>query len=176
MTPEKLTRQPTATGHHGRFRRRCGVVLAVSALGIAACADDRAAAPSDSPPASTGDGALYPAADLTIRHQAPQADVDVTYTLSCSSDGAEIGGDDVGVDAPAACEALTDPAVVDRLVEGAPQDQICTEQFGGEDVATVAGTIETATVDAAIDRANGCGISDWDDLLAPILPPAVGVR
>lgn len=168
----------------GRPLSRCGVLLAIASFGIAACGDDEATAPAATEPVSTADGESYPTAELTIRHQAPQADVDVTYTLMCGPD-AVVLGDDVDVDAQSACEALDDPAVVDRLVAGAPEDQICTEQFGGDDIATIIGTIgttgttgaiESENVDTTVDRVNGCGISTWDDLLAPVLPPAVGVQ
>lgn len=159
--------------------RPVGALLAVVAVTFAACDDDvETIAPPDTATRQTLSnvtGEPFPAAELTIRHQAPQADVDVTYTVTCSAGDAAIGGGDVDVDPQAACAALGDPAVVDRLVEGPPDDQVCTEQFGGEDVATIDGTIETAPVGTTVDRVNGCGISTWDELLAPILPTAVGV-
>ena len=62
-----------------------------------------------------------------------------------------------------------------RLVQGPPPDQVCTEIYGGPDVARVTGTIDDQPVDATIDRTNGCGIGDWDDLLGSILPNPIGV-
>jgi len=159
-------------------RRRYAAVLAVGVLALAACDDDDAVDPPDSvtrQSLSSVAGQPYPSADLTIRHRAPQADVDVTYTVSCSPGEATLGGDDVEVDAQAACEALGDPAVVDWLADGPPEDQVCTEQFGGEDTAAIEGTVERAPIDITVDRTDGCGISTWDELLAPLLPPAVGV-
>ena len=51
---------------------------------------------------------------------------------------------------------------------------MCTEIYGGPDVATITGDIDGAPVDTTVDRANGCGIDDWDTVLAGLLPPAVG--
>lgn len=164
--------------HRSRRRRRYAAVLAVGVLALAACDDDDAVDPPDSVTRQSLDsvaGQPYPSADLTIRHRAPQADVDVTYTVSCSPGEATLDGDDVEVDPQEACEALGDPAVVERLADGPPEDQVCTEQFGGEDTATIVGTLETAPIDAMVDRTDGCGISTWDELLDPLLPPAIGV-
>jgi predicted secreted protein len=75
---------------------------------------------------------------------------------------------------------LTDPAPVvaalsnsdatGLLVNGPDEQQACTEQYGGPDVAHITGAIGSATIDVTIDRADGCGIADWD-LLQPLLPP-----
>ena len=65
---------------------------------------------------------------------------------------------------------LNDEAVRTRLIEGAPTDQVCTEQYGGPDEARFVGRIDDNDVDTTVDRTNGCGISDWDSLLAALLP------
>ncbi len=64
------------------------------------------------------------------------------------------------------------PSVRSRLVDG-PADQACPEIYGGADVATVEGTIEGGEVSTSVDRTDGCGISDWDNLLGGLLPPPV---
>ena len=74
---------------------------------------------------------------------------------------------------------LTDPAPViaalansdaaGLLVNGADEQQACTEQYGGPDVARIRGTIGSSAIDVTVDRADGCGIADWD-LLQPMLP------
>ena len=165
----------TADRGHRRRTRRLGLLLAVAAVGIAGCDDDGAPDTVGRPSLASVAGQPYPSAVLTIRHRAPQVDLDNTYTLTCSAADATLDGDAVDVDPQAACEALGDAAVVDWLLDGPPDDQVCTEQYGGDDTAAIEGTIETAPVDVTVDRVNGCGISTWDDLLAPILPPAVGV-
>ncbi len=70
--------------------------------------------------------------------------------------------------ASSAAELLKDPAVVKRLVEGEPQGQMCTEIYGGPDIATVTGTLDGVAVNTSFNRNNGCGIADWE-LLLPLL-------
>lgn len=152
-----------------------GLLCAAAAVAIAACGDDGVSDTVDRSTLSTVAGQPFPNAELTIRHRAPQAGIDATYTLTCSPADADLDGDPVDVDAEAACEALGNPAVVDWLLDGPPEDQICTEQFGGDDTAAIDGTVASAPVDVTVDRVNGCGISTWDELLAPILPPAIGI-
>lgn len=117
-------------------------------------------------------GGPYPVADLEVTVEHPDRET-VSYRITCMGDAATITGD-IDLDELAACTALAIPEVQRRLMEG-PADQICTEQYGGPDTATIRGTIDEAPIDTIVDRVNGCGISDWDDLLADILPPAVGV-
>lgn len=119
-------------------------------------------------------GGPFPVADLSVVIDHPDRDT-VEYRLTCLGDTATVTPAGVGVDEQAACRALAKPDVVTRLVKGAPEDQMCTEQYGGPDVATITGTIDGKAVDTTIERINGCGISDWDRLLAGVLPPAVGV-
>lgn len=75
-----------------------------------------------------------------------------------------------GERAELAAATLDDPAAVTRLVDGPATSGACTEIYGGPDVAHVVGTIGGAAVDTVVDRANGCGIADWD-LLADLLGP-----
>ncbi len=145
--------------------------LVAFAVAVAACADTSANDGTTSSEAPIG--GPYPVADLSIVVEHPDRDT-IEYRLSCLGDTATITGD-VDIDEQAACLALASPDVVSRLVEGPPADQICTEQYGGPDVATITGTIDEQPVDTTVDRTNGCGISDWDELLADLLPPAVGV-
>ena len=145
--------------------------LVVLTMAVAACGDTSANDATTSTDAPIG--GPYPVANLSIVVEHPDRD-SVEYRLSCLGDTATITGD-VDIDEQAACLALASPEVVTRLVEGPPADQICTEQYGGPDVATVTGTIDDQPVDTTVDRTNGCGISDWDGLLADLLIPAVGV-
>lgn len=118
-------------------------------------------------------GGPYPVADLEVVVEHPDRET-ISYRITCLGDTATITGD-VDLDEQAACEALAQPDVQQRLIEGPPADQVCTEQYGGPDTATITGTIDETPVDTTVDRVNGCGISDWDDLLTDLLPPAVGV-
>ncbi|MEZ5342071.1 MAG: hypothetical protein R2706_11665 [Acidimicrobiales bacterium] len=118
-------------------------------------------------------GGGYPIATLDITISHPEAD-DVSYTISCLGDTATVIGEVAIIDQNA-CSALSDPAVKTRLVDIPPTDQACTEQYGGPDVAHIVGTFDGEPVDTTIDRVNGCGIGDWDSLLASVLPPALGI-
>lgn len=115
-------------------------------------------------------GGPYPIADITF-------DVDLgdgtatSYRLACLGDTATFTGDTT-LTADQACLALNEPEVRSRLLTDDHLDRICTEQYGGPQVATVTGTLDDEPVDAAIDRVNGCGIDDWDRLLAALLPNA----
>lgn len=149
----------------------CWLVAIVVVIG--GCGD----AASDDDGGTVGDDVIsgpYPVADLSIVVEHPER-ATIEYRLRCLGDTATLEPEGTYVDAQAACLALANPAVVTRLVEGPPADQVCTEQYGGPDVATITGTIDDEQVDAAVDRTNGCGISDWDDLLSDLLPPALGV-
>lgn len=137
-------------------------MIALSALGLAACGGDEPIG-----------GGPYPVADLEVVVEHPDRET-ISYRITCLGDTATITGD-VDLDEQAACGALAGEDVQRRLIDGAPADQVCTEQYGGPDTATITGTIDETAVDTVIDRTNGCGISDWDDLLAAILPPALGV-
>jgi hypothetical protein len=139
------------------------IALVVTALAVTACGGG----------AGPIGGGPFPTVDLDVVVEHPEREP-ISYQISCQGDTATITGD-VELDAEAACQALAGEDVVRRLVEGAPADQICTEQYGGPDTATVTGTIDELEVDTVIDRANGCGINDWDELLVDLLPPAVGV-
>lgn len=141
--------------------------LIIVAAVMAACGD--ASSNGDAPI-----GGPYPVADLSIVVEHPDWDT-IEYRLTCLGDTATVAPEEVDVDEQAACLALANADVVSRLVEGPPTDQVCTEQYGGPDVATISGTIDDQPVNTTVDRTNGCGISEWDDLLADLLPPAVGI-
>lgn len=147
--------------------------LVALAMAVLACGDsgtnDDTTSSSDAPT-----GGPFPVADLSIVVEHPDRDT-FEYRLNCLGDTATVTPEGVDVDEQAACLALASPDVVTRLVQGPPADQVCTEQYGGPDVATITGTIDDRQVDTNVDRTNGCGISDWDELLADVLPPAIGV-
>lgn len=122
-----------------------------------------------------GAGGPLVTADITITH--PDAD-DVVYSIACLGDTATVIGD-VGISEFSACSQLGEDAVRTRLLDGAPSDQVCTEIYGGPDVATIVGTydgVDGPAIDTTIDRTNGCGIDEWDRLLSDVLPNALGVQ
>lgn len=115
----------------------------------------------------------YPVADLEFTVTHPDGDPQV-YRITCLGDTATVVGSELINDSDA-CGNLAKPEVKTRLVEGPPTDVACTEIYGGPDLAVVTGTFDGEVVNTTIDRVNGCGIADWDDLLEGILPPARGV-
>jgi hypothetical protein len=157
-----------------RRRRSPGhlVLLAAAFTVLAACGDDDGGGGAEPTGAPGGSGVN---AQLEIDYEHAAAGVEQTYTITCSDSSSELSGDAVEVDAVAACAALDDPAVVERLTQGPPEDQVCTEIYGGDDAAQIEGMIGDRSVDTVADRTNGCAITTWDELLAPILPPAIGV-
>jgi hypothetical protein len=99
-----------------------------------------------------------------------------TATLRCSNEGAT--GTRWMADqtaAEAACDVVE--ANTERLTEGEPMDQVCTQQYGGPHTADVTGTVDGTAVQTSFHRANGCGIGDWETFsallgqLAPIRIP-----
>lgn len=113
-------------------------------------------------------------AELTITVGSIEVPVAKSATLRIGTDGVSatgfLGGSVEAGEAAAA--ALDAPSVRDRLLIPPPAGRTCTEIYGGPDVAHVTGAIEGAAVDASFDRANGCGIADWD-LVASIIGPAL---
>ena len=127
------------------------------------------------PSGPLGGGGTLATVDIKITH--PDA-ADIIYTISCLGDTATIVGD-VDLDEFSACEQLGEELVRERLLNGAPSDRVCTEIYGGPDVATIAGNYDGVggpEVNTTIDRSNGCGIDEWDSLLSKVLPGALGVQ
>ena len=113
----------------------------------------------------------YPIADLTFAVDLGNGTT-AEYRLACLGDTATFTGDAGGLDAAAACLALTETEVRDRLLTDQHLDRICTEIYGGPEVAEVSGTLDDQPVNTAIGRSDGCGIDDWDRMLTALVPPA----
>lgn len=113
----------------------------------------------------------YPIADISVSVDLGNGTT-AEYRLACLGDTATFTGDAGALDAGAACLALTDPEVRDRLTTEQHLDRICTEIYGGPEVAEISGTLDEQPVDTTISRSDGCGIDDWDRMLAALVPPA----
>lgn len=118
-------------------------------------------------------GGPYPIADLTFSVDLGNGTM-FDYRLACLGDTATFTGDAGTLDAAAACLALNETEVRDRLLTDAHLSRICTEIYGGPEVAEITGTLDDEAVDAAVNRVDGCGIDDWDRMLATMLPDPVG--
>ena len=79
-----------------------------------------------------------------------------TWQLNC----APAGG--THPDPEAACQALTDHGAT--ALPAVPKDQMCTQQYGGPETATISGTWQGQPVNSTLSRKNGCEISRWDAL------------
>jgi len=115
-------------------------------------------------------GGPYPIADLlvTIHPDGIGSAPTATYRISCLGDTATITGNATG-SSQSMCLALGRPDVRELILNGAPVDRICTEIYGGPDIATITGTLDGETADFTADRANGCSINDWDSTLIGFL-------
>ena len=138
--------------------------------GSGSAGTDPAANPGAINPIGGGGGAI---GTIEIEITRPDADP-VTYTIGCLGDAFPVTPAVDGIDGAAACTRLGEAEVLDRLANGAPGDRACTEIYGGPDVATITGELNGQAIDTTVDRANGCGIADWDTLLAGVLPPSKG--
>jgi hypothetical protein len=77
-----------------------------------------------------------------------------TWTLTCDPPGGTFP------DPEEACNKLDE---LDRPFVDTPDDAVCTEQFGGEQVAAVSGVYRDETVNTRFSRDDGCEIARWDE-------------
>lgn len=76
-----------------------------------------------------------------------------TYSLRCDPPGGSFP------DPEEACDRLDD---VDQPFVETAQDAICTEQYGGPQLASIQGVYRDEGVSTRFDRTNGCEIARWD--------------
>lgn len=103
----------------------------------------------------------------------------LTVTVSESGNARTNGRYELECGKPASGTHPSAQAACDRLEELAregkdpfapvPEDQMCTQQFGGPATARVTGTWQGRRVDATFSRGNGCEISRWQTM-EPVLP------
>jgi hypothetical protein len=75
------------------------------------------------------------------------------WTLRCDPPGGTFP------DAEEACDRLDD---VDQPFAETPMETVCTQQHGGDQLASVQGVYRDESVSTRFDRTNGCEISRWD--------------
>lgn len=135
------------------------LILGVSAALFSGCADDGVSSgpvPDQSPLNETK-------IELSILIRANGTDESAHYTLSCSGLAAAKSSDH-----PLPSEACELLAKSPQILDPAPSNQICTEQYGGPATALVTGTRDGQAVSREFDLKNGCGIADWGNAL-PLL-------
>ena len=164
-------------------------MLAVTVLAAGCGNDDTDAASATPTPAPTAtpvptpsptDDQRYPIATLNFDLGGSEVG-DISFTITCLGDTAtrtgdmDASGETIGdVAADEMCVALAEPEVQQRLIEGEPANQGCTEIYGSDDTAHVTGTLDEDPVNTDFHRNNGCGMHDWDTVMAEILPRVVG--
>jgi hypothetical protein len=147
-------------------------VLALLSTGCAPGADDgtgattATTAPPTTPTTTTTAQPEF-SAELTVTIGTTKRPREFEATLRCGADPTGTGylaGLNAG-----ACDFLRQSNEARTLlIEGPAPGRVCTEIYGGAEVADISGTLDGSRVGVAINRANGCGIADWD-LLRPIL-------
>lgn len=140
------------------------LILASSGLAmifsLAACGDEHARTlPAERPSGS-------PADDLTIQVKASAQAPATTYRLTCGP---------AGGDHPKAADACAALAKVKDPFAPVPKDRMCTDIYGGPEVATVKGTWQGRPVDTTFKRNDGCQLHRWSEI-APVFGPVPKVR
>ncbi len=147
-----------------RFRFLALIAVAVAAL--VGCAGE-AIEPGGSPTTTVPPAPTVSTVDLRIVIGTNEYPDEFTASLVCG-DRADATGY-LGERGSEACAFLvSSDDARSLLVDGAAPNRVCTEVYGGGEVARIDGTIGDTAISRTIDRANGCGIADWD-LLQPIL-------
>jgi len=142
--------------------------LTILVAGLAGCGDQMnnqlgggnpSAAPSG-PASSVGTGDTA----LTIEVNDGKGSV-ITWRLTCDP----VGGDHP--DPEAACQALAENGAT--ALPAVPKDQVCTQQVGGSQSATVTGIWQGQELNTRFNLKNGCEIARWKALTG-LLPAATG--
>jgi hypothetical protein len=135
------------------------VATAVLLLGaLAACGEGAVSTQPTQPPRPQG-------SDLAVTVRASATSAPTTWSLTCDPPGG------THPDPAGACQAL---AGARSPFAETPRQQACTEIYGGDQLAEIAGTWRGEPVQASYSRANGCEIGRWD-VLAAVFPIRVGV-
>jgi len=154
------------------------LIALVAGLTIVAAACGSLQQPGATPSTSTTHPPSTTSTTSTTTEPAFTASLDITIgtkdkpgefttSLACGSTVSATGY--LADTAPDACDFLASTQDArTRLIDGVPKDRACTEIYGGGEVADISGSINGTAVSTTVDRANGCGIADWD-LLRPIL-------
>jgi hypothetical protein len=135
--------------------------LVLVALAIASFAAGAAVAAGD----EDAGGAALPAGALTVVDDAGPDRPPTRATLRCTSTATTGTGRLRDLAARACRTARARRATL----HGPRADEVCTEIYGGPQVARVTGSVGSKRVARRFDRTNGCRISEWDRL-SPLLP------
>jgi hypothetical protein len=114
---------------------------------------------------STAADSASPASSLTVTYwpQGTAAGAKKTWTLACAPARGTLARPLV------ACRKLAAGGA--KLFAPLPKDMMCTDIYGGPQVARVAGKVKGLRVFAQFSRQNGCQIERWNRLSPWLLPP-----
>ena len=163
----------------------------MTAAGLAACTPDGGPTPSPSPSTTTGTpsspsptappGSASPDTETTSPAPSPSAapltpgpgqgnaelavmikpsetGAPTNFTLVCQ--GGVPAAESQHPNAASACTAIkTNPAILSPAAVG--KDQVCTQQYGGPQTATVTGVVDGRQVQATFTLHDGCEIAAW---------------
>jgi Subtilisin inhibitor-like len=129
--------------------------LSLAAVALIACASG--------PPGTSAATSLT----ITFWAEGPSASQPRRSTLRCNPSGG------THPRPAAACRRLAAGGI--RLFAPVPRGAVCTEIYGGPQVARVVGTVAGRRVWARFSRTNGCHIDRWQRVSPWLLPPG-GVR
>jgi hypothetical protein len=153
--------------------RAAALALLLLVIPLTACADD--GDDTGDRPSTTakpaGPTVLAVSGTATQAGSDPTAPIEVpfSYDLDCTTGEVTTRRGAVGEGEPLAdevddiCDRLArDPSLLTSI--GPDPDRICTEIYGGPQVARIEGTVNGTAVAVDVTRNDGCGIDDWDSL------------
>ncbi|GHG42933.1 hypothetical protein GCM10012320_06580 [Sinomonas cellulolyticus] len=143
-----------------------GLVALLAACAVGAGGSGARSSNGPSLPGSPSGTPGAPTADLEVVVVRAPGEPGQRWTLRCA------GGDPLpGSTHPAAASACALVAAHPGLLGPPPKDRVCTQLYGGPDVATVSGTVDGAPVSRQFTRTDGCGVADWAAAQALLGPP-----
>jgi hypothetical protein len=133
----------------------------VAVIGLAGCGSEQAKDSGSG--GSGGSGTVQPSAaaqtDLAVSVKAAAKSPAKTWKLTCDP----VGGNHP--DAKNACAALAKAKTQTKNpFTPTSSNQMCTQIYGGSQIATIKGTLQGKQVDATFTRKNGCELKRWSDL------------
>lgn len=145
-------------------------MIALALLGVLAACGNNSGTSDTTPTSASSSLPSSTVTELTVNIGVDDGPVIKTATLTIVDGGGATGTGYLADPqrATAAVALFDNPSAVKRLVEGPPAGQMCTEIYGGPDVATISGTFRGTAVTQQFRRSDGCGIADWE-LFEPIL-------
>ena len=155
-----------------RTRLDQALIATGAAVLLAACGGGSEETGGASSPGSefsaSGSGSLRAIVQVTVDH-APSGQS--AYAIICEGGVTQLQGGG-SIRAGEACDALADPDVRDRLINGVANDRSCEKVEGSVATATGTGTINDVSFEFSLTRTDSCDVADWDGLLSDVLAPA----